>query len=151
MWRKTMRLQKLTGTLVAVGSALLGAASHFGKTVLLDTLTGSTYTLPAATGSGGRIKVVERVAATSNSHIVKVANSVDVMVGQSIATIAAGGAASGFATVAASDTITLNRTTTGGASNGAHFDFEDVAPGIWAVRGVVNASATPATPFSATV
>ena len=146
-----MRLQKLTGILQACGSALLGAASHFGKTILLDTLTGSVYTLPPATGSGGKILVFEKLAATSNSHIVKVANASDVMAGQIALTIAAGGAVSGFATVAASDTVTLNRTTTGGASNGGWLEFEDVAPNLWSVHGIVNASAAPATPFSAAV
>lgn len=146
-----MRLQRLTGTAVAAGSAYTAQAKDFGKIILLDTLSGSVVTLPPATGSGGRIKVFEKIAATSNSHKIQVANSNDVMAGNVALTIAAGGAASAFATVAASDTITLNRTTTGGASNGGWFEFEDVAPNLWAVKGVANASATPATPFSAAV
>lgn len=146
-----MRLQKLTGTLQAVGSALLGAASHFGKTILLDTLTGSTYTLPPATGSGGRIKVFEKLSATSNSHVVKVANANDVMAGNISVTLGTGATPSHFPTVAASDTVTLNRTTSGGATNGGWMDFEDVAPNLWSVRGAVNGSGTLVTPFSATV
>jgi hypothetical protein len=143
-----MRLQKLTGTLIAVGSALLGNTTHVGKTVLLDTLTGSVYTLPAAIGSGAIIRVFEKLAATSNSHKVQVANSVDVMAGT---VIVSGTTTVSFPTVAASDTITLNRTTTGGATNGAWFEFQDAAPGIWAVKGNANGSGAVATPFSAAV
>lgn len=147
-----MRLTKLNPGLVPAGSTIqLSKSLHDGKTVLLDTLTGSVVTLPAATGSQCKIRILEKIAATSNSHIIKVQNSTDVMAGQAVLTIAAGGAASAFATAASSDTITLNRTTTGGASNGARFELEDIAPGIWFVEAIANASATPATPFSATV
>jgi hypothetical protein len=146
-----MRLQKLTGILQAVGSALLGAASHFGKTVLLDTLTGSVYTLPPATGSGGKITVFEKLAATSNSHKVQVANANDVMAGNMGVTLGTGATPSNFPTVAASDTVTLNRTTSGGATNGGWMEFQDVAPNLWSVRGCVNGSGTLVTPFSAAV
>lgn len=144
-----MRLAKLTGTLVAVGSSLLGNASHFGKTILLDTLTGSVYTLPAASGTGGVIRVFEKLAATSNSHKVQVANTTDVMAGN--IGITSAGTPGTFPTVAASDTVTLNRTTTGGATNGGWMEFVDSAPGLWSVKGFVNGSGAAATPFSAAV
>lgn len=147
-----MRLQRLNPGYVPAGSTItLSKAVHDGKIVLLDTLSGSVVTLPPAVGTGCQFDIIERVAATSNSHIIKVASGADVMVGTIVLSIAAGGAASAFATAATSDTITLNRTTSGGASNGAKLSFRDIAPGVWSVEGTANASATPATPFSATV
>jgi hypothetical protein len=147
-----MRLQRLNPGYVSAGSLLsLSKAIHDGKIILLDSLSGSVVTLPPALGTGAQFDFIEKVAATTNSHIIKVANSVDVMIGTVVLSITAGGAANAYATVAASDTITLNRTTTGGATNGAKFSVRDVAPGIWSVEGCANASATPATPFSASV
>src|SRR5207302_6420926 len=60
------------GTVVAAGSTLtLTAATHRGKTIAWDTLTGSVVTLPAATGTGDLYRLVVTVLATSNSHIAK--------------------------------------------------------------------------------
>jgi len=147
-----MRLQKLNPGFVAAGAAIsLSKALHDGKTILLDTLTGSVVTLPAATGSGCKIRVFEKLAATSNSHKIQVQNSTDVMAGSVCLTTAAGTTDGTFPTAATSDTITLNRTTTGGLTNGAWFDFEDVAAGLWSVRGCANGQATVVTPFSAAV
>lgn len=126
----------------------LNAGIDAGRCVKLDTLTGSVVTLPKATGSGCKFLMVETLAATSNSHIIKVRDNVDIMIGQ----VTVSGASSvQFVPGASDDTITLNRTTTGGAVRGAWFEFEDVAPGIWAVTGCANGSGAVATPFSATV
>lgn len=144
-----MRLVKLNPGTVAAGSTLqLSKALHDGKTILLDTLTGSVVTLPPAVGTGARFRFFEKLAATSNSHIIKVQNAIDIMAGSIGVSSTVFNA---FATGATSDTITLNRTTTGGATNGGYIDLEDVAPGVWSVRGIVNGSGTAATPFSATV
>lgn len=144
-----MRLARLNPGFVPAGSAIqLSKALHDGKTVFLDTLTGSVVTLPAALGSGCKIRVFERLAATSNSHIIKVQNTTDVMVG---GVMISGTTTVLFPTGATSDTITLNRTTTGGATNGGVFEFEDVAPGFWAVRGAAHGTGAVATPFSAGV
>lgn len=146
-----MRILKLNPGFVNAGSTIqLSKGLHDGKTILLDTLTGSVVTLPPATGSQCKIRVFEKIAATSNSHIVKVQNSTDVMAGNLGVTLSTG-VGTNWPTTATSDTITLNRTTSGGASNGGHMDFEDVAPGVWSVRGQVNGSGILATPFSATV
>jgi acetamidase/formamidase len=146
-----MRIAKLNPGFVAAGSTLAASkALHDGKTILLDTLTGSVVTLPAATGSGCKIRVFEKIAATSNSHKVQVQNSTDVMAGNMGVTLSTGVGVN-FPTVAASDTVTLNRTTSGGATNGGHMDFEDIAAGIWSVRGQLNGSGVLVTPFSAAV
>jgi hypothetical protein len=150
-----MRLARLNPgfiTLSAVQS--LSKALHDGKTLLLNVLTGHTITLPPALGSGCRLRFVSTVAANANSTIIKVQNTTDVLIGCAQISIAAGGALSCFQaapTVAGADTLTLNRTTTGGAIAGEIIELEDVLAGFWAIEAVLNGTATPATPFSATV
>lgn len=137
---------------VAAGSALtLTRDAHDGKTILLDTAAGSTVTLPASSGSGMRFRFVISVVPTSNSHIVKVANATDVMSGVIVTAQDAADTAVAWETASTSDTITLNRTTTGGTIIGEWVEIEDVVSGTWAVRGCTAATGTEATPFSATV
>jgi len=143
-------------TNVAAGSTLtLTAATHAGRTINLDTAAGSTVTLPAATGSGDRYRFVVSVLATSNSHIVKVANSTDIIWGA--ATLADTDGTSTIVTFIANgtthDTITLNRTTTGSVTLGENFTLVDYASGKWLIEGhaVLSNTGTAATPFSATV
>lgn len=150
-----MRLARLNPGFVTLDVTMsLSKAIHDGKTLLLTSLTGHTITLPPATGSGCRLRFVSKIAATSGSTIIKVQNTTDVMVGSAQISIAAGGALSAFQgapTVAGADTITLNRTSTGGAIAGEIVELEDAAPGFWTVEAVLNGTAAPATPFSATV
>lgn len=139
---------------VAGGAALtLTRESHGGKTILWDTAAGTTITLPAALGTGAVFRCLVSVLATSNSHIVKVANATDVFRGLILGSrVDSGNAVLGFATAADSDTITLNRTTTGSVSLGEWVEIEDFAAGFFLVRGVLSATgAAFATPFSAGV
>jgi hypothetical protein len=147
-----MRWAKLNPARItlAAGAVSLNKATHDGAILILSALTGHTVTLPPAAGAGTRIRMVSTVAPTSNSNIVKVQNAIDVMVG-SARTSLASGVGTNFPTAATSDTITANRTTTGGASNGEFYEFIDVAPGIWTVQAWLNGSGILATPFSATV
>lgn len=142
------------GMIVPAGSTkTLSPTVDAFKLVKLDTLTGSVVTLPPALGSLRRFDFIVSVLATSNSHIVKVANAVDVMTGLILGSrIDAGNAVLGFAAQANSDTITLNRTTTGSVSLGEWLELIDIAAGVWHVRGLLSATgAAFATPFSATV
>lgn len=138
---------------VAAGSALtLTAASHSGRLIQLDTATGSTVTLPASSGSGAVFECVVTVLATSNSHIIKVANGTDVMVGYVLnQDTDTANAFTGFNTTSTSDTITLNRSTTGSVSIGERIRLRDVKTGFWTVEGYTTSTGAPATPFSATV
>lgn len=145
---------------VAAGSAkTLTVAANNKQVVKLDTLTGSVVTLPAATGSGARFRFLVSVLATSNSHKVQVANASDFMVGVingariDTANTVLGFAAANSGTVSTnSDTITLNRTTTGSVTVGEWLDVEDVAANTWAVNGLLTATgALFATPFTAAV
>ncbi len=139
---------------VAAGGTLSATvALHDDKTILLDTAAGSVVTLPAATGSGAIFRFLVSVTATSNSHIVKVANASDFMSGfadvldqdgTTVATYKADGSAD--------DTITMNRTTTGGVI-GDWFEAIDMKANLWHVRGQVTCivGQNVADPFSAGV
>lgn len=137
---------------VAGGATLtLVAATHNKKTILLDTAGGTVVTLPAATGSGAVFKFIVTVLATSASHKVQVANANDAMIGiiktmsDDPATVKA------FAAASTSDTITLNRTTTGSVSKGEWLEVIDIAANVFFVRGMTSSTGTEATPFSAAV
>lgn len=141
---------------VAAGSTLtLTSAQHAGRTVNLDTATGSVVTLPASSGSGDIYRFVVSVLATSNSHIVKVANASDIILGA--ATLADTDGTSTIQTFIANgsthDTITLNRSTTGSVTIGENFTIVDYATNKWLIDGhaVFSNTGTSATPFSATV
>lgn len=138
---------------VSVGSSkTLNQVDHANHTMKLDTAAGSTAILPAATGSGYTYTFVVSVLATSNSHVIKVANSSDAMQG-SIFTRddTSDGAAAFFATAGTSDTITLNRSTTGSVVVGEVIRITDFATNRYQVEGFIANTGTPATPFSATV
>lgn len=141
---------------VAAGATLaVTVALHNKRVILLDTAAGSICTLPAGAAGviGARFRFRVSVLATSNSHIVKVANASDTMKGIILGTrVDSGNAVLGFAAGATDDTITLNRTTTGSVSLGEEIECEYVATNVWQVRGVLSATgAAFATPFSATV
>lgn len=136
---------------VAAGATKTLTSADAGKTILLDTAAGSVVTLPASTGSQQEFEFVTTVIATSNSHKVQVANGTDVMSGALQVVDNADGTCTSFGTVAASDTITLNRGTTGSAKIGERFWAKDVKAGFWAVRGVLIGTGGEATPFSAAV
>ena len=144
-------IHRTAAQFIAGGAARTLTAADNGKTVQLDTAAGTTITLPAATGSGVEFEFVTTVIATSNSHIVQVANATDVMSGALAVVDNADGTCTMFGTVAASDTITLNRTTTGSVKIGERFYAKDVKAGYWAISGTIIATGSEATPFSAAV
>jgi len=142
-------------TLTATGAITI--AAHSGRTLNMAEVGGdaaATFTLPAATGSGAVFKFVVGVVNTSN-YIIKVADATDTIDGMVIVQndSTAGGTASLIAwpTVAASDTITLDGTTTGGVQIGDYILLTDMIANQYVVSGMLNASGTEATPFSATV
>jgi len=145
------RAADVSTRLIAAGGTLaVTVLAHDGKTIALDTAAGSVCTLPSATGSGARFKFVITVIATSNSHIVKVTTT-DIMVGTINSAADDADATRGWITAATSDTITLNRSTTGSVTRGEWIECEDILSGVWAVRGMTTSTGTEATPFSATV
>ena len=123
---------------------------HAGRTTVISAVAGCAVTLPAATGTGSVYRFVIGSTITSNSTTIKVANATDVMTGRAFVVSDNTAAVLGFATAAASDTITLNGTTLGGLA-GDHIEIIDAIAGTFAVRVFTAATGTEATPFSATV
>lgn len=140
-----------TNVMVAGGSALTVTSAHAGKTIALDTAAGTTITLPAASGSGNVFRFLVTVTATSNSHVIKVANATDEFRGFVIQDSDTATAPNTWWAADNDDTITLNRSTTGLAAQGEYFEIVDAVSGHFFVRGYSQASGTEATPFSATV
>ena len=131
-------------------------AAHAGRILLMGEVGGNasaTFTLPAATGTGAEFKFIVSVVNTSN-YVIQVTGD-DTIDGSVVVTndSTAGGTASlvSWPTVAASDTITLDGTTTGGVNIGDYVLLTDIATDQYSVSGLLNASGTEATPFSAAV
>ena len=131
-------------------------AAHAGRILLMGEVGGdasATFTLPAATGTGAEFKFIVSVVNTSN-YVIQVTGD-DTIDGSVVVTNDStdGGTASliSWPTVAASDTITLNGTTTGGVNIGDYILLTDIATDEYSVSGLLNASGSEATPFSAAV
>lgn len=137
--------------LAAGATKTLLVEQNNNQTIKLDTAAGSIVTLPPATGSGARFRFVITTIPTSNSHIVKVANASDTMIGLAFLSDDTSDNAVAFNASGTADTITLNRTTTGGVALGEFIEVEDIAANLWHVQAFLKCTGTPATPFSATV
>ncbi len=130
----------------------LTAALHAGRNIIMTGAGGArTFTLPAATGSGDTYTFIVGEVNTSN-YLIKVADGTDTIDGTILNVDGdSTDATRGFKPVAADDTITLNGTTSGGASIGDWIVLTDIAANQWALRGLVTGSGVVITPFSATV
>lgn len=150
------RAKLSTRIVVLASTTVITEADHEGKTLVMREAGGNalcTFTLPAATGGGGRYRFVVDEVNTSN-YVIKSAVGADIMRGTILAastTDSATDAARTWASGANDDTITLNGTTTGGVKRGDWIELEDIAADTWAVRGFVTQSGVEATPFSDTV
>lgn len=126
------------------------ADTHMGTMLVVNAAAGLTLTLPAASGSGKGFSVMIGTTVTSNDVIIQVANASDTMKGNVIVAADGGSSVLGWEAASTSDTITLDGSTTGGII-GDYIDLVDVAANVWAVRAVLSATGTEATPFSAAV
>lgn len=136
------------GTPVTAATLTVDPTVQNGSVIPLNRAAGITVTLPASTGSQASYWFVLTATVTSNSTIIKVANSTDIMVGE--ASIGSAGTAGMFPAIPTADTITMNGSTTGGVA-GSWVELVDIAPGFWAVDAGLVGSGIAATPFSATV
>ena len=137
-----------TGVNQSVTASTLAVTSVYnGQTINLSRAAGIVVTLPAATGTNATYRFVVSTTVTSNSYKIQVANSTDVLNGNLLVSGATG---TTFGTVPASDTITMNGSTTGGLA-GSYVQITDVATGVFLVTGALIGSGTVATPFSAAV
>ena len=152
----------------ADSSTSLTVATHAGRIVHNDAAGAVTYTLPAVNatadsdvgGPGPDLNNLNNVGATftiissitkTGSLIVQVANSTDVMTGMAtIVDTDSSDNMEGFMTVAASDTITLNGTTSGGVTH-ATIVCTVLATGLWTVSVRTGGTVNLVTPFSAAV
>lgn len=116
----------------------------------VNAAAGLTLTLPASAGLGDMYRIFIGTTVTSNSVVVKVANSTDIMSGLCLAAQDAGATLNAWETGASDDTITFNGTTTGGV-RGDFIELIDAATGFWVCQVRGSATGTEATPFSATV
>jgi len=136
------------GVIAITAATTLDDDAYAGRTVNLNSATGRIVTLPAATGSGATYTIFVGTTVSSGSHVIRVASASDVIQGTvSIATDIAGVT---VPTASDTDTITLSGSTTGGV-RGSLLELQDVASGIWSVRGSLVSTGAEATPFSAAV
>lgn len=122
--------------------------NHAGTVVTLNRAAGITVTLPASTGKGDEYDFYVGTTVSSNSTIIKVANSTDIL--QGVVHLTTDIAGTSMPTSATSDTITMNGSTTGGVI-GSWVKVKDVALGFWRLEGGLICTGTEATPFSAGV
>ena len=133
------------------GGTLAVTAAMSNSAILLNTASGSTCTLPAATGSGAFFRFVVTVKPTSNAHVIQSHTSADIMIG-TITTVDTATAVV-FTQWNPNETtnyiITLNGGTTGGFWPGDEFTAIDIATNKWAIRGITyQVAAMAATMFS---
>lgn len=150
MNNRGMRRLNLSENRVVLAAARSITADDHGRCFVLSLAAGFTVTLPASTGSGLRLEFRVGIAITSNSYLIKVQNTTDVMNGQAFSSVAATKVGQVWPAAATDDTITLNGGTTGGVI-GDRIDIYDLKAGFWQVTMWVQQAATEATPFSATV
>mgnify|MGYP001609688068 CR=1 FL=1 len=135
--------------LIAAGGTLaMTAATHSGRTIALDTAAGSVVTLPASTGGGAIYRFLVTLTATSNSHVIQVANATDEFRGFVVQDASEATAPNIWWAADNDDTVTLNRTTTGLAAQGEYFEVVDGTSGVFFIRGYSQANGIEATPFS---
>ena len=151
----------------ADSSTSLTVADHAGRIVHNNAAGAVTYTLPAinansdsaVAGPGADLNNLSNIGATfeifasitkTGDLVVQVANSNDVMVGSAKFIDDTSDNMVGFETVAASDTITLNGTTTGGVTF-SKITCTAISSTQWKVDVESGCTGSPATPFSAAV
>lgn len=141
----------VNSTVAGGSSIVVSGATHNRKTILLDTAAGTAVTLPAATGAGYRWKFLTTTPTSAAGTVVITAGAATVFNGLLYGTrVDSGNAVLGFAANGSSNNvITLDHATKGGVSKGDWLEIEDIAAGIFSVKGQLSATgAAFATPFS---
>jgi hypothetical protein len=134
------------GVITITAATTLDDDAYAGRTINLNSATGRIVTLPAATGSGATYTIFVGTTVSSGSHVIAAAGT-DIIQGVLSVTTDAAGVT--IPTAADSDKITMNGGTTGGV-RGSVVELQDVASGVWMVRGSLVSTGAEATPFSAT-
>jgi hypothetical protein len=144
-------LKSITGDIVL--DATSGVTADAGKTIVLNAAGGCSVVLPAASGTGNVYEFYVGTAITSNSYVIKVADSTDTFIGAVHMIDADDDSQTSITAKGTDDTLTLNGGTTGGGLLGDTIKFTDIATNKYVVQGniIVVAGSNPADPFSATV
>jgi co-chaperonin GroES (HSP10) len=135
---------------VTSATLTLTKEAHSGTVITVNRAAGSTLTLPASAGDGSIFEIFVGTTITSNSLIVQVANSSDIMSGVAWQAADGGSTSNAWETGASDDTITMDGSTKGGIK-GDRIILKDVSANVWAVSIFGAASGTEASPFSAAV
>ena len=147
-------------------STSLTVADHAGRTVINNAAGAVTFTLPAlnatanaavagstdynnANNLGSTFEIFATLTKTGDL-VVQAANANDVMVGGAKFIDDTSDNVVGFETVAASDTITLNGSTTGGVTY-SKITCTAISSTPWKIDVESGCTGTPVTPFSAAV
>jgi hypothetical protein len=156
----TTEVAVMTGVSVPITlstATALTANAHAGRTLVTSGTAGFTVTLPAATGTGAKYRIIIGTTMTSSSFVLQVANGTDYFRGVAVDATDTAGTANTWATAntgtvaTESDTLTWNRTTTGVATQGDWVEVEDIATAVWRIQTLNNASGAEATPFTVAV
>lgn len=115
---------------------------NLGTNIMLNTATGFTVTLPAATGTGNQYIIYVQTTAAGGNYVISAAGS-DKIFG--VLTIAA--TASGTFVANNNVTVTMNGTTLGGIK-GSCIVYTDLGTNFWFVEGNLVGSGTASTPVS---
>jgi co-chaperonin GroES (HSP10) len=135
---------------VTSATLTLTKEAHSGTVITVNRAAGSTLTLPASSGDGSIFEIFVGTTITSNSLIVQVANSSDIMSGVAWQAADGGSTSNAWETGASDDTITMDGSTKGGIK-GDRIVLKDVSANLWTVSIFGAATGTEATPFSAAV
>ena len=135
--------------LAVTASTVTLGATHVSRSTVLKRAAGLDVTLPAATGTGSRYRIV--IGDAGNAYTVVTAPATDFFQGVVIIPDSddTAPAVPGRAFSSAATSNKMSMTTAGGGGlAGDWIDFEDYASGLWVVNAVFKASSAPATPFS---
>lgn len=134
----------------ACGATCSITAANAGQTTLLNQASGSTATLPAATGTGNAYIFVVSVTTSSAADKILAASSSDSILGLSIGE---NGGTAGVFPGSAGTYHSLQMPFAGsqpsGGFKGDSYTCRDIAIGVWECNGTFQAGTTPTTPFSA--
>jgi hypothetical protein len=141
---------------ITTSTIALTLAAHDGKTVVFNRAAGIAATLPAATGSGARFRIVVGTAFTGDATIkVNTTPGTDTMVGLVLGLDGDGVPANAWTVGGTNDTITMDGSATPNMTQGGFvgdmYDIQDIATGVWQVNGFIKQTGTEATPMSASV
>ena len=136
--------------LLTITASITMTKGYNGALVVINAAAGLTVTLPPSDGGNARYRFLIGTTVTSNNVIIKVANTTDAFLGQSMMVSDDPATVKGFIAASGDDTITLNGSTKGGFL-GDQIEIVDIERGKFAVRITGKQTGTEATMFSATV